>query len=70
MGPIHGVLFIFYVLLTFQLRTPLAWSRRTLVIILADALIPAGGFFAASRSDLRSARAFSSESNVQASRLD
>lgn len=53
MGPIHGVLFIGYVLLALQLRAKLGWSGRTLLIILAESIVPAGGFLVARRADLR-----------------
>jgi integral membrane protein len=52
LGPIHGVLFIAYVLLALSLRKPLRWNGRTLTIVLADAILPTGGFFVARRSDL------------------
>jgi len=53
MGPIHGVLFICYVLLTITLRGQLKWSARTTLIVLVDSVIPTGGFFVARRDDLR-----------------
>lgn len=52
LGPIHGVLFIGYVLLALQLRAKLRWSGRTFLIVLADAIIPGGGFIVARRPDL------------------
>lgn len=52
MGPIHGVLFIFYVLLALRLRPVLKWNARTMLIIMADSIIPGGGFFVANRRDL------------------
>jgi integral membrane protein len=52
LGPIHGVLFIAYVLLALNLRSTLRWPNRTLAIVLADAILPAGGFIVARRSDL------------------
>jgi integral membrane protein len=54
LGPIHGVLFIGYVLLALQLRSQLRWSGKTFLIVLADAIIPGGGFIAARREDLAS----------------
>jgi integral membrane protein len=55
LGPIHGVLFIGYVLLALQLRSQLRWPGRTLLIVLADAIIPGGGFVAARRQDVTAA---------------
>ena len=52
MGPIHGVLFIAYVLLALELKRRLHWSARTLLIVLVDSIIPTGGFIVARRSDL------------------
>ena len=52
MGPIHGALFIGYVVLALKLRSELGWSVRTLAIVLVDSIIPAGGFIVARRSDL------------------
>lgn len=52
LGPIHGVLFIGYVLLALQLRSQLRWSGKTFLIVLADAILPGGGFIVARRSDL------------------
>jgi integral membrane protein len=54
LGPIHGVLFIGYVLLALQLRGQLRWSGKTFLIVLADAIVPGGGFIAARREDLAS----------------
>ncbi len=53
MGPIHGVLFICYVLLVLQLRPKLRWSGRTTLIVLLDSVIPTGGFIVARRAELR-----------------
>ena len=54
MGPIHGVLFIVYVLLAlFEGRRRVRWGGRTTGIVLLDAIIPFGGFVVARRSDLR-----------------
>jgi len=55
MGPIHGVLFIGYVLLALNVRTQLGWSGRTLFIVLVDAVLPAGGLVVARRADLQPA---------------
>jgi integral membrane protein len=53
MGPIHGVLFLFYVGLTLEVRRRLAWNGRTTLIVLADSILPGGGFLVARRADLR-----------------
>ena len=53
MGPIHGVLFIAYVVLAFVVRAKVGWDARTLLIVLAESIIPFGGFFAARRVELR-----------------
>jgi integral membrane protein len=54
MGPVHGVLFIVYVLLVlFEVRRKLAWDVRTTLIVLIDSVIPFGGFVVARRADLR-----------------
>jgi len=55
LGPIHGVLFIAYVVLAMSVRTQLRWNARTLAIVLADAVLPGGGFVVARRADLRPA---------------
>lgn len=52
LGPIHGVLFIGYVLLALQLRAQSRWNSKTFLVVLADAIIPGGGFIAARRQDL------------------
>ncbi|SDI88107.1 integral membrane protein [Frankineae bacterium MT45] len=53
LGPIHGMLFIAYVLLALSLMRPLGWSRSTLLIVLGDAILPGGGFLVARRDDLQ-----------------
>lgn len=53
MGPIHGVLFIVYVILALEVRRRLSWDRRTTLIVLADSIIPGGGFVVSRRADLR-----------------
>ncbi|MCW2595291.1 MAG: hypothetical protein JWP39_1179 [Jatrophihabitans sp.] len=54
MGPIHGVLFLAYVaLVLFEVRRKIGWDGRTTMIVLADSIIPGGGFVAARRADLR-----------------
>ena len=54
MGPIHGVLFLAYVALAlFEVRRRVRWDARTTLIVLADSVIPFGGFVVARRADLR-----------------
>jgi integral membrane protein len=53
MGPVHGTLFIVYVLLTLEVRRRIPWGARSTLIVLADSIIPFGGFVVARRSDLR-----------------
>jgi integral membrane protein len=53
MGPIHGVLFLIYVGLALEVRRRLDWDGRTTLIVLADSILPGGGFLAARRADLR-----------------
>jgi len=53
MGPIHGVLFIAYVILTLEVRRRLSWDGRTTLVVLAESIVPGGGFLAARRADLR-----------------
>ena len=54
MGPIHGVLFILYVLLAlFEVRRNVRWDARTTLIVLLDSIIPFGGFVVARRNDLK-----------------
>jgi len=53
LGPTHGVLFLAYVGLTFDVRRKLGWDNRTTLIVLADAILPGGGFLVARRADLR-----------------
>jgi integral membrane protein len=44
LGPIHGLLFVGYVLLAVRLAIQLGWSARTTVLVLAGAVVPFGGF--------------------------
>jgi integral membrane protein len=53
LGPIHGVLFLAYVGLTLEVRRRLDWDGRTTLVVLADSILPGGGFLAARRADLR-----------------
>jgi integral membrane protein len=53
LGPIHGVLFLAYVVLTLEVRRRLQWDGRTTLVVLAESILPGGGFLAARRADLR-----------------
>lgn len=53
LGPIHGGLFIAYVLLALETKRRLDWDARTLLVVLAESIVPGGGFVAARRADLR-----------------
>ncbi len=53
MGPIHGTLFLAYVVFALLLRWRLRWSIRTLLVVVAESIVPGGGFLAARRADLR-----------------
>ncbi len=44
LGPIHGGLFLLYVLLALRLREDGGWSARTTVLILLGAVVPFGGY--------------------------
>lgn len=44
LGPVHGLLFIAYVLLAFKLAQRAGWSVRTTVLVLVGAVLPFGGF--------------------------
>ena len=58
MGPIHGVLFIAYVLLAlFEVRRKFGWDARATGIVLLDSILPFGGFVVARRSELCAPRA-------------
>ncbi|MEO7262315.1 MAG: DUF3817 domain-containing protein [Jatrophihabitantaceae bacterium] len=52
LGPIHGALFVGYVLLALVVARQLRWKARTLLIVLAESVFPGGGFLAARRPDL------------------
>jgi integral membrane protein len=53
MGPIHGVLFLVYVGLALEVRRRVHWDARTTLVVLAESIVPGGGFLAARRGDLR-----------------
>ena len=44
LGPIHGALFILYVLFALNLRDRAGWSWKTTLWILLGAVVPFGGY--------------------------
>lgn len=44
LGPIHGLLFIAYVIFALQLRGPQGWTTKQTVWILIGAVLPFGGY--------------------------
>jgi integral membrane protein len=44
MGPVHGILFLAYVLIALYVRGPARWSNRTTFGVLLGAVLPFGGF--------------------------
>ena len=44
MGPVHGVLFLAYVVIAPNARGPARWSNRTTLVVLLGAVVPLGGF--------------------------
>ena len=44
LGPIHGLLFIVYVLLALSLARPAGWSVRTTAMVVVGAVLPFGGY--------------------------
>jgi integral membrane protein len=44
LGPIHGLLFIAYVLLALNLAARAGWSLRTTALVLVGAVLPFGGY--------------------------
>lgn len=44
LGPLHGVLFLAFVLGVLVARDPLRWDVRTTLLALVLAVVPAGGF--------------------------
>jgi integral membrane protein len=53
LGPIHGVLFIGYVILALVVRSQLRWNAKTSLIVLVDSVLPGGGLVVARRADLQ-----------------
>jgi integral membrane protein len=44
LGPIHGLLFIAYVVNVFSIREQLGWSGKTTFWVLVGAVVPFGGY--------------------------
>lgn len=44
LGPIHGALFITYVVVAFNIRHDMGWSGRTTFWVLVGAVVPFGGY--------------------------
>lgn len=44
MGPVHGVLFLAYVVIAFNVRSVAGWTGRTTAWILLGAVLPFGGY--------------------------
>lgn len=44
MGPIHGLLFLAYVLIALVIREDAAWTPKQTVLVLVGAVAPFGGF--------------------------
>ena len=44
LGPIHGLLFIAYVVMALKLRAKQGWSAKTTFWILVGAVLPFGGY--------------------------
>src|SRR5689334_19575785 len=44
LGPIHGLLFVAYVVMALSLREGQGWSPRTTLLILLGAVLPFGGY--------------------------
>lgn len=44
LGPIHGIFFLAYVLLTLNIRPAAGWSPKTTLLILLGAVLPFGGY--------------------------
>lgn len=52
LGPIHGALFVAYGLLALAVAYQLRWKAWTTLVVLAESVIPGGGFLAARRPEL------------------
>ena len=44
LGPIHGALFVVYVIVALNLRAELGWSGKTTFWVLVGAVVPFGGY--------------------------
>jgi integral membrane protein len=44
MGPIHGMLFLAYVLIALMIREGARWTGKETVLVLAGAVLPFGGY--------------------------
>jgi integral membrane protein len=44
LGPIHGLLFVIYVLMVWQLHEEAGWTRKQTIWILIGAVLPFGGY--------------------------
>jgi integral membrane protein len=44
MGPVHGLLFVSYVLIALNLRPEQGWTAKETLLILVGAVIPFGGY--------------------------
>jgi integral membrane protein len=44
LGPIHGIFFLAYVLLTLNVRPVAGWNGKTTLLILLGAVLPFGGY--------------------------
>lgn len=44
LGPIHGLLFVVYVLMVWQLHDEAGWTRKQTFWILVGAVLPFGGY--------------------------
>lgn len=44
LGPIHGLLFMGYLVLVFNLREPMGWNRKVTSWLIAGAVLPFGGY--------------------------
>jgi integral membrane protein len=44
LGPIHGVLFLVYVVVALNIRLDMGWSAKTTFWVLVGAVVPFGGY--------------------------
>lgn len=44
LGPIHGGLFVAYVVVALNIRRDLGWTTKTTLLVLAGAVVPFGGY--------------------------